>query len=79
MLNMKDELVEIITKFALSGWDIIALPSKTWLNANAEDKISDLIRDNLICAIKEADKQCGSCGCDFDPLYKKALSILEVA
>ena len=31
----------------------------------------------LISAVKEADSQCGSCGCEFDPLYKKALNLLS--
>lgn len=76
MLDNK-ELIEIITKFSESGWDVIDAPSKAWLkekNANSltEDTINDLIE-----AIKKADELCGTCGCEFDPLYKKALSLLS--
>ena len=27
-------------------------------------------------AIKQADKECGSCGCNLDPLYKRVLELL---
>ncbi|NDO30524.1 hypothetical protein FMM82_21400 [[Clostridium] clostridioforme] len=30
----------------------------------------------LVSAIKQADKECGSCGCELDPLYKKALELI---
>ncbi len=26
--------------------------------------------------IKQADKECGNCDCNLDPLYKKALELL---
>lgn len=64
-----DELRAIMQKFAESGWELISVPAEQWLNGNIE-------RDTLIAAIQEADKQCGSCGCDFDPLYKRALALL---
>ncbi|NLO48705.1 MAG: hypothetical protein GX111_10360 [Clostridiales bacterium] len=65
----RDELTKIISKFAESGWDLIAEPSKAWLSGgkNAEE---------LIAAIKQADNECGSCGCEYDPLYKRALQIM---
>lgn len=68
MLMMK-ELKTIMEKFASSGWDLIAGPAKEWLAGTGDKKA-------LIKAIKEADKQCGSCGCEFDPLYKRALELL---
>lgn len=43
--------------------------SKEYLNCEKN-------KDQLIEAIKLADKQCGSCGCKFDPLYKRALELL---
>ena len=64
------ELREILEKFAACGWDLIDKPS--WDYLNGKDN-----RDELIRAIKEADAQCGSCGCEFDPLYKKALELLK--
>ncbi len=63
------ELKEIMEKFAASGWDLIAIPAKQWLNGDSN-------KTELISAIKQADKECGSCGCEFDPLYKKALQLL---
>ena len=64
-----DELKAIMEKFAASGWDLIALPAQQWLNGTADN-------DALVSAITQADKECGSCGCDFDPLYKRALELM---
>jgi hypothetical protein len=66
-----DELVKIVTKFAESGWDLIDAPSKSWL--------SDKNNHELIKAIEQADKECGNCGCEYDPLYKKVLELLRSA
>ena len=79
MAGKNKELVEIVNKFVESGWDVIEKPSKIWLADNWE---SDLAKDStieLIKAVEQADKDCGSCGCEFDPLYKKALSLLRSA
>ena len=64
-----EELKSIMEKFASSGWDLIAVPAKQWLDGNAD-------KDALTAAIQQADKECGSCGCDFDPLYKRALELI---
>lgn len=64
-----EELKSIMEKFAGSGWDLIAVPAKSWLEGNGDTGI-------LTDAIKQADKECGSCGCEFDPLYKRALELL---
>ncbi|NLA87262.1 MAG: hypothetical protein GX847_08290 [Clostridiales bacterium] len=66
--NERGELVQIMTKFAGSGWDLIDGPSKAWLDGGGD-------KGKLIAAIEEADKVCGSCGCEFDPLYKRALEL----
>jgi len=66
------ELNEIIQKFADSGWDLIDAPSKKWLTSN---KSTDATKE-LITALEQANNDCGSCGCEFDPLYKKALVLL---
>jgi len=69
------ELIKIITKFAESGWDAIDTPAKQWLEySNSTNAKLELIR-----AVEQADKDCGSCGCEFDPLYKKALELLQAA
>jgi hypothetical protein len=66
----KNNIQEIITKFAESGWSLIDKPSKAWL----DDKKGN---EKLFSIIEQADKECGSCGCEFDPLYKKALELLR--
>lgn len=64
-----EELKDIMEKFAVSGWDLIAVPARQWLEGNSD-------RDALVSAIRQADKECGSCGCELDPLYKRALALL---
>ncbi|RBQ25591.1 MAG: hypothetical protein ALMCE001_01360 [Methanocorpusculum sp. MCE] len=67
------ELVKIIEKFAESGWELLDAPSKKWLAANGSAETTA----ELLKAVEQADKECGSCGCKFDPLYKKALELLR--
>ena len=76
MSNQNQELTNIIKQFADSGWDVIDAPAKLWIeyNGNCEDTTKD-----LITALKQADKECGSCGCEMDSLYKKALDLLKAA
>ncbi|MCI8361334.1 MAG: hypothetical protein HFE86_08380 [Clostridiales bacterium] len=64
-----DELKSIMEKFAASGWELISVPAQQWLDGNFD-------KDALLSAIKQADQECGSCGCDLDPLYKRALQLL---
>ena len=64
-----EELKLIMEKFVASGWDLISVPAQQWLDGKAD-------KDALISAIKHADEECGSCGCDLDPLYKRALELL---
>lgn len=71
------ELLDIIKKFSESGWDLIDAPSKAWLSANAENETDKAATSKLIEAIEQADKECGNCGCEFDPLYKRALELLK--
>jgi len=67
---MHEELKSILEKFAESGWDLIDNVSKEYLQGSSTS-------EELIKAIKLADEQCGSCGCEFDPLYKRALLLLN--
>ncbi|HBG00420.1 MAG TPA: hypothetical protein DDW87_02435 [Firmicutes bacterium] len=69
MKKSGDELRAIMTKFAQSGWDLIDLPAKAWLEGKGD-------KQELTAAIKQADRECGSCGCALDPLYKRALELL---
>jgi len=63
-----EELITIMKKFVASGWDLISVPAQAWLDGNGDKLV-------LISAIKQADKECGSCGCEFDPLYKRAIEL----
>lgn len=63
------ELKSIMEKFVASGWDLIAVPAQQWLDGKAD-------KDTLVTAIKQADIECGSCGCELDPLYKRVLELL---
>lgn len=63
------ELKSIMEKFVASGWDLIAIPAQQWLDGKAD-------RETLVSAIKQADKECGECGCELDPLYKRVLELL---
>lgn len=64
-----EELRSIMEKFAASGWDLISVPAQAWLEGKSDS-------DALIASIRQADKECGSCGCELDPLYKRALALL---
>ena len=64
-----EELKSIMEKFAASDWDLIAVPAQQWLDGEAD-------KNALVSAIKQADKECGNCGYELDPLYKRALELL---
>lgn len=64
-----EELKLIMEKFAKSGWDLISVLAKQWLDGKAD-------KDTLVSAIKQADEECGNCGCDLDSLYKRALELI---
>lgn len=59
-----------MVRFALAGWDLISQPARQWLEGTAEKK-------SLIAAIQQADELCGSCGCDMDSLYRRAIKLLN--
>ena len=64
-----EELKSILEKFAASGWDLISVPAQQWLDGKFD-------REAFISAVKQADRECGSCGCEMDPLYKRALELI---
>ena len=64
-----EELKSIMEKFAVSGWDLISVPAQQWLDGKFD-------REAFISAVKQADRECGSCGCEMDPLYKRALELV---
>lgn len=65
-----EELKSIMEKFVASGWDVISVPAWEWLCGTAN-------KNSLIQAVKQANIMCGSCGCELDPLYKRALELLQ--
>lgn len=65
------ELKAILEKFSESGWDLIAIPSKAYLDRSGT-------KEDLITAIEQADNECGNCGCEFDSLYKKCIELKEL-
>lgn len=66
-----EELQGILERFAGSGWELIALPSRRWLDGQEN-------REELVRALQQAQQICGNCGCDLDSLYPKALRLLEI-
>lgn len=69
-MEQYDELMDILGQFIDSGWDLIAGPSAEYMSGACGE-------EELLAAIEEADRQCGSCGCELDPLYKRALELLR--
>lgn len=76
MLNKNKELVEIIERFAQSQWDILESPCKSWLDAK-DAKEEKYATTKLIIAIQNAKNLCGTCGCEFDAMYVRALELLD--
>jgi len=76
MSTKNQELVSIVKEFATCGWDVIDGPAKNWLDAKDDTEQFKTATTALVTAIKQADTECGSCGCEMDPLYKKALGLL---
>jgi len=74
-MHKNQELISVVTKFAESEWDLIDAPAKTWLDAKSDADVKSAATA-LIAAVKQADSECGSCGCEMDSLYKKALGLL---
>jgi len=66
------ELITIVTKFKDSSYELISLPSRKWLLAANDANTADLID-----AVAQADVECGNCGCELDPFYKRALELLH--
>ena len=78
MFTNLNELEEIIRKFACSGYDVIEGPAQKWLDSvNNYLKFKPATRE-LLAALQKADQECGSCGCEFDDLYKKAIELLKI-
>ena len=64
-----EEFRQIMETFAASGLELIAVPAQAWLEGRSDPAA-------LNAALQQADKECGSCGCRLDPLYKRALALI---
>jgi hypothetical protein len=64
----EQELRSIIKRFAESEWELISAPAIAYLSG--ED-----CNDWLVSAIEQANEECGSCGCDYDELYRRFLEL----
>jgi hypothetical protein len=62
------ELQAIIKRFADSGWELISAPASAYLGG--ED-----CKDAFIAAVEQANEECGSCGCEYDELYRRFLEL----
>lgn len=62
------ELRIILKRFADSEWELIAAPANAYLDG--ED-----CNDWLIAAVEQANEECGSCGCEYDDLYRRFLEL----
>lgn len=60
----------ILNRFVESNWQLIQEPTSKWLKG-------ELSQAELVSAIQKADQECGTCGCELDPLYKQALTYLK--
>ena len=62
------ELRSILKRFADSGWELISVPADAYL-------CGESVKDELIAAVEQANEECGSCGCEYDALYKRFLAL----
>ena len=62
------ELRSILKRFADSGWELISSPANAYL-------CGESCKDELIFAVEQANEECGSCGCEYDALYKRFLAL----
>jgi glutathione peroxidase-family protein len=62
------ELRSILKRFADSGWELISLPANAYL-------CGESCKDELISAVEQANEECGSCGCEYDALYRRFLAL----
>ena len=65
-----DDLKQLLQRFADCGWELIALPSRAYLAGEGNT-------GTLRAALEQAQQECGSCGCELDPLYPRALALLK--
>ena len=64
----QSELHSILERFADSGWELIADPARAYLGGGD-------CKGELILAVEQANEECGSCGCEYDALYRRFLAL----
>jgi CotS family spore coat protein len=58
---------------------ILMFPQKYWkISRDYYKNRNQCNKEAFITAIEQADQECGSCGCEFDPLYKKFLAMKDL-
>ena len=65
------ELRSILKRFADSGWELISVPADAYL-------CGESVKDELIAAVEQANEECGSCGCEYDAMYRRFLELKGV-
>lgn len=67
-LSLMEELIRILEILPRPD-GLIAVHAQKWLDGNGD-------KGKLVSAIRQAEKECGNCGCELDPLYLKTLTLL---
>ena len=78
MRQRREKLAEIIKTLADSDYALVSEPAKQWLASMDDAEGSKAASKALIAALEQAVKECGSCGCELDALYKKALAMKDL-
>ena len=78
MRQRREKLAEIVRKFADSDYALVSEPAKLWLASMDDAEGSKAASKALTAALEQAVKECGSCGCELDALYKKALAMKDL-
>jgi len=78
MRQRREKLAEIIRKLADSDYALVSEPAKLWLASMDDAEGSKAASKALTAALEQAVKECGSCGCELDALYKKALAMKDL-
>ena len=78
MRQRREKLAEIVRKLADSDYALVSEPAKLWLASMDDAEGSKAASKALTAALEQAVKECGSCGCELDALYKKALAMKDL-
>ena len=76
--HRRAKLMKIIEQFAKCEYDVINTVSVKWLESMNDGEASKAAANDLEAALLKADEECGSCGCEFDALYKQALAMKDL-